>query len=150
MRRSPRKKVSTAAVINNSFRPGFSKPPSSIVVPDTRSSIYSGDTNSIISSRKSHTDPSRHGIKQGKRIETKLELDETGDSRTTRSGRLIESPSEIPSDAKSKINNTVTSNRNAEETFKKKLREAVYDALAEQDIKEDNKVINLFIVGGYY
>ena len=71
----------------------------------------------------------------------KTDIDEKGDIRTTRSGKLIESPPGTTTDLKPKLDNIVAANRNAEETFKKKLREAVYDALCEQRITEDNKVI---------
>ena len=139
MRRSPRKKVSTAAIINKSYRSGLYKPLANIAVTDGRSSICSGENVSVIS-RKSLTESSRYGFKQSKGIDAKSEVDEKGDTRTTRSGRLIESPSETPTDPKSKLDNTVVASKNAEETFKKKLREAVYDALCEQKISEDNKV----------
>jgi hypothetical protein len=139
LRRSPRKKVSTASIINKSYRSGLYKPLSNIAVTDGRSSICSGENSSVIS-RKSLTDSSRYGFKQGKGINANSEVDEKGDSRTTRSGRLIESPSETSTGPKPKIDNTVVASRNAEETFKKKLREAVYDALGEQKISEDNKV----------
>ena len=139
LRRSPRKKVSTASVINENYRFGPNKALSNISVADGRSSIYSnGDTNSVVSTKKSLPDSSRNYTKQAREnCDDKIELDEKGDTPSTRSRRLRKN---LVEDQGSKLTSEISCG-NSDENFKIKLRNAVYDALIDKSIDKENKVI---------
>ena len=139
LRRSPRKKVSTASIVSrNTFRSSAQKPVINIAAGDAES-IYSGDTNSIISNRRSLPGSTYHSSKKEKEHD-KPYVDERGDSRATRSGRTLGTEAYVANE--NKVNkSTVPTGANSEDNFKQKLRNAVYDALKEKNICEDNKVI---------
>ena len=107
---------------------------------DERSSVYSGDTNSVISNKKSLPNSGRSCAKQGKDdIDgSKLDINERGDNRSTRSGRLRGSAAGLAQVQNSQAHNLTCGNAN--ENFKQKLRNAVYDALISKEIGKDNKV----------
>ena len=139
LRRSPRKKVSTASIVNAAYRTERAKLLPSNTVADGRSSVYSGDTNSVISNKKSLPNSGRSCAKQGNdEIDgSKLDINERGDNRATRSGRLRGNTAGVTQVQNSQAHN-LTGNVN--ENFKQKLRNAVYDALISKEIGKDNKV----------
>ena len=140
LRRSPRKKVSTTSVVNyNTYRSGIQKQFINIA-PGDGTSIYSGDTNSIISNRRSLPGSTYQCSKKDKETCDKSIIDEKGDSRATRSGRTLGNVSSNSKGDNVIHNNTVLSNGNSDDNFKQKLRNAVYDALKGKDICEDHKV----------
>ena len=138
LRRSPRKKVSTASIVSrNAFRSGVQKPVINIGAGDA-GSTYSGDTNSIISNRRSL--PSSTYQYPKKEFDDKSNTDEKRESRATRSSRILENAANISNETKGVNSSTVMSGGSSEDNFKQKLRNAVYDALKGKDICEDNKV----------
>ena len=138
LRRSPRKKVSTASIVSrNAFRSGVQKPVINIGAGDA-GSTYSGDTNSIISNRRSL--PSSTYQYSKKEFDDKSNTDEKRESRATRSSRILENAANISNETKGVNSSTVMSGGSSEDNFKQKLRNAVYDALKGKDICEDNKV----------
>ena len=140
LRRSPRKKVSTASIVNyNTYRSGIKKPLINIASGDGVS-LYSGDTNSIISNRRSLPGSTYQCAKKDKEACDRLAVDERGDSRATRNNRTLGNSSNNSKDDKVIHNSTVLSNGISEDNFKQKLRNAVYDALKGKDICEEHKV----------
>ena len=138
LRRSPRKKVSTASIVSrNAFRSGVQKPVINIGSGDA-GSTYSGDTNSIISNRRS-LPTSTYQYSQ-KEFDDKSNTDEKRESRATRSSRILGNAANISNENKGANISTVMSGGSSEDNFKQKLRNAVYDALKGKDICEDNKV----------
>ena len=137
LRRSPRKKVSTASIVSrNVFRSGAQKPVINIGAGDAES-IYSGDTNSIISNRRSLPGSTyQYPIKE---FDDRSNTDEKRDYRATRSSRILGNAANIAKESKG-VNSTVMGGGSSEDNFKQKLRNAVYDALKGKDICEDNKV----------
>ena len=155
LRRSPRKKVSTASIVShNTYRSGIQKPTINIGPSGDAGSIYSGDTNSIISNRRSLPGSTHQFSKKEKELEHKTAFIEREDSRATRSGRTSSSILNSHDSSKTVHNNTALSTGNPDENFKQKLRNAVYDALKEKDICENDKVskiiINLYQYFSYY
>ena len=138
LRRSPRKKVSTASIVSrNAFRSGVQKPVINIGAGDA-GSTYSGDTNSIISNRRS-LPTSTYQYSQ-KEFDDKSNTDEKRESRATRSSRILGNAANISNETRGVNSSTVISGGSSEDNFKQKLRNAVYDALKGKDICEDNKV----------
>ena len=138
MRRSPRKKVSTASIVSrNAFRSGVQTPGINIGAGDA-GSTYSGDTNSIISNRRSLPGSTyRYPLKE---FDDKSNTDGKRESRATRSSRILGNAANIANESKGLNSSIVMSGGNSEDNFKQKLRNAVYDALKGKDICENNKV----------
>ena len=146
LRRSPRKKVSTASIVShNTYRSGIQKPTINIGPSGDAGSIYSGDTSSIISNRRSLPGSTHQFSKKEKELEHKTAFIEREDSRATRSGRTSSSILNSHDSSKTGHNNTALSTGNSDENFKQKLRNAVYDALKEKDICENDKVSKIII-----
>ena len=146
LRRSPRKKVSTASIVShNTYRSGIQKPTINIGPSGDAGSVYSGDTNSIISNRRSLPGSTHQLSKKEKELEHKTAVIEREDSRATRSGRTSASILNSHDSSKTVHNNTALSTGNPDENFKQKLRNAVYDALKEKDICENDKVSKIVI-----
>ena len=147
LRRSPRKKMSTTSMINAAYRTGgvgegrSQKTSARSLAADGASSLCSGDTNSVISDKKSLPSTNQNDLKHGKGENgSMLTMSERGDAsnnQSTRSLRLTEG-GEVGS---SKVNQAKkAANLQADQAFLKKLRNAVYDALIGKNIEQGNKL----------
>jgi len=108
---------------------------------DGRSSIYSGDGGSVASSKKGLPLPSSKYSKISKEKSEIIETDEKGDTGTKKIEKIKDNCSE-DSNNRARSSNVNCATGAAQENFKKKLRSAVFDALAEKKIDQNNKVRN--------
>ena len=109
---------------------------------DGRSSIYSGDGDSVKSSKKGLPPSSSKYSKISKEKSEIIETDEKGDTGTKKIDKIKENCSEDSKNNRARSSNVNCATGAAQENFKKKLRSAVFDALAEKKIDQNNKVRN--------
>ena len=109
---------------------------------DGRSSIYSGDGGSVASGKKGLPLPSSKYSKISKEKSEIIETDEKGDTGTKKIEKIKENCSEDSKNNRARSSNVNCATGAAQENFKKKLRSAVFDALAEKKIDQNNKVRN--------
>ena len=133
-RRSPRKKVSVA------YRSAPAKPSTSIVLSDGKASIHTSDTNSTISNKKQLPNSSKKYLNHKRtEVDCKTEINERGDNHTTRSGKSRGNVV-LDREQNSQTQNVTSSDGN-NDNFKKKMRNAVYDALVAKNIDKEHKVL---------
>lgn len=109
---------------------------------DGRSSIYSGDGGSVASSKKRLPLPSSQYSKIYKEKSEIIETDEKGDTGAQKIEKIKDNCSEDSKNNRARSSNVNCATGAAQENFKKKLRSAVFDALAEKKIDQNNKVRN--------
>ena len=140
LRRSPRKKVSTASMASNGYNRILNRANNDASLADGRSSIYSGDGDSVTSSKKGLPPSSSKYSKISKEKSEIIETDEKGDTVTKKIEKIKDNCSEDSKHNRAKLSNANCGTVASQENFKKKLRSAVFDALAEKKIDQNNKV----------
>ena len=129
-------------MVSNGYNRILNRANNDASLADGRSSIYSGDGGSVASSIKGLPLPSSKYSKISKEKSEIIETDEKGDIGIKKIEKIKDNCSEDSKNNRARSSNVNCATGAAQENFKKKLRSAVFDALAEKKIDQNNKVRN--------